>query len=529
MKSFLIFPLIFLLSAAPCRCAIPLSAMISRPLESLSTAVDWEVCGTPLTAVECGSHVAYVPLRRRGSPWDEGAVRKVRLEAGAPSQSVLWQTTTLVPRDVLRPAFRDGGFAGWYAEPLENFDPALAEICGLGQRLWNEASALLKNKKMGAPFPASMALAEGILYVLCDDGILCALSARTGRCRWSLLLPQACCRLKYILEARRDCLPLLCTGGLTVESDGESGPLLWGSLGRCGRGLFCLRPKADGTEVAWAKETFEGENFAVSADFMGPPELGLTEAAPLAVSFQGEMTLILPSGYGTAGRLLFFDAVRGELREALRGVTDDELVLTPLGLVDGRGDLSGILCCDASGGIQRFVRRQGVWQADSRLDLRALCALNDLKPRFSPLACRTRRGLTAIFIAEGQAGTVVAGAPAPLKNARWGENSQGSAACVWRQLYEGFSSPFAALCFDGLLYLAGWSDGQRTLLVIDVTPGKAVLSVPLSADVRSLTVTSDGAAAVRSDGSVSAVSAPEGAEQWQAARRQHGIIYTLRR
>ncbi|MGI6075512.1 MAG: hypothetical protein ACOYD9_04010 [Pyramidobacter sp.] len=527
MKIFLIVFLISVLSAGQCRAEIPSSAVRFRPPESLCTAAQWEVCGAPLVAVEGENRVAYVPLRRRGTLWDEGAVRKVSLGGMSPER-VLWQTASLLPRNVLRPAFQNKTFAGGAAEPLEKFDPSLAEVCGLNRNRWNEASALLRNKKMGAPFPASMVLAEGFLYVLCDDGILCALSTVTGRCLWNYLLPQACCRMKAVLEGHRSRLPWLCAGGLTAEKDNDGELLLWGTLGEGGRGLYCLRPRPTDAELLWAKETFDQGTFAEIAAFAGPDELGLTEAAPLAARLWEKDVLVLPSGSGVPGRLLFFDALLGKLETTVNGFAGHELVLTPLGFADKSGTLSRILCCDSLGGIQEFVRQGGSWQADSRADLRSLCGLNDLEPRFSPMVCRTRKGLTAVFVAEGTKGTVVAASSVHLKNARWGKIPRKSATYGWWQLCEGFSSPFAALCYDGLLYLAGWQEGRRTLLVIDVTSGEAVLSSRLSESVRSLTVFSGSVAAVMADGSVLTVKSLAGSEPLEAARRRYGVVYTLR-
>ncbi len=499
----------FLAVVLLCTCFLSAEAseVRTRPSGTLCSSADWEVSGNVLTASSSGSRAAYVPMRRHsvGAKWDAGCVRKILLDSSA--GTVDWQSESSLPRDVLRPVFENGSAVAGAAVSLSDFDAQTADACGLDEDSWPSAVEFMNSRAMGAPYPAALALANGILYTLCDDGVLCALVASSGTERWNFLLPSACLRLKDALEAGRNSLPWMCAGGLTAE-DASGKTHLWGTLGEAGRGLFCIDISGTVPSLVWAVEDLSG--------------LGLTGAAPLIVSLGGKLTLITPSGPDASGAMLIFDAMSGTLMSTARSVDGKELILSPVGLTES-GSLSAVVCCDSDGGVQYFTRDSSSLSANFRVDFEEVAGLSGLEFSFSPLACSTSRGAWLAFVAEASEGVLVAASPAANKSVSWTATPWRGSGYGWWLLCEGFSRPFSALSYDGLLYLLGWEDGHTELKVIDLTPGRLVASSEVSSSVVALTVSDGQVVLLGDDGSV--VPASELSED--IANIKTGILYTL--
>ncbi len=504
-KFFLAFTLV-------CACLLPVCAaeVRTRPSGSLCSAADWEVSGSVLTASSSGSRAAYVPLRRHsvGAKWDEGSVRKIFLDDAA--GTVAWQSESNLPRDVLRPVFENGSAVAGSGVSMANFDAGAAEACGLDEDSWASAAEMMNSRASGAPYPASLSLANGILYTLCDDGILCAINSSSGAERWNFLLPSACVRLKDALEAGRTSLPWMCAGGLTAE-DANGKTHLWGTLGEAGRGLFCVDVSGSVPSLVWAFE-----------DSSSSRGIGLTGASPLVVSLNGKLSVITPSGADVSGAMLIFDAMTGELSSTARALDGKELILSPVGLTES-GSLSAVVCCDASGGVQFFTREGSALSANFRVDFEDVSGLSGLEFSFSPIACTTTRGAWLAFVAEASEGVLVAASPAANKSVSWTATPWRGSGYGWWMLCEGFSRPFSALVYDGLLYLLGWEDGRMELKVIDLTPGRLVASTSVSSSTIALTVSDGQVVLLGSDGSVTPVSDLSD----ELANIKTGILYTL--
>ncbi len=502
---------IFLAVALLCGIFLPAEAaeVRTRPSGTLCSSADWEVSGSVLTATSSGSRAAYVPLRRHsvGAKWDAGSIRKILLDTNA--GTVDWQSETSLPRDVLRPVFENGSAVAGAAVSMADFDADAAEACGLDEDSWSLAVEMMNSRAMGAPYPASMALANGVLYVLCDDGVLCAINASSGTERWNFLLPSACERLKDALEAGRSTLPWMCAGGLTAE-DLNGKVHLWGTLGEAGRGLFCVDVSGSVPSLLWSVEDSSASS------------LGLTGASPLVVSLNGKLTVITPSGPDVSGTMLLFDAESGALSSTVRGLDGKELILSPVGLTES-DSLSAVVCCDASGGAQYFTREGSSLSANFRVDFENVSGLGGLEFSFSPIACSTSRGAWLAFVAEASEGVLVAASPASNKSVSWTATPWRGSGYGWWMLCEGFSRPFSALVYDGLLYLLGWEDGHMELKVIDLTPGRLVASSEVSGSSIALTVSDGQVVLLGDDGTVIPVS--ELSED--IANIKTGILYTL--
>ncbi len=502
---------IFLAGFIFCAIILPANAadVRTRPSGTLSSSADWEVSGSVLTA-STSSRAAYVPLRRHptGAKWDEGCVRKILLDTDA--GTVDWQSESSLPRDVLRPIFENGSAVAGSAVSMTDFDASAAEACDLDEDSWASAVEMMNSRAMGAPYPASMALANGVLYTLCDDGVLCAINSSSGGERWNFLTPSACARLKDALEAGRNSLPWMCAGGLTAE-DANGKTHLWGTLGEAGRGLFCVDVSTSVPSLVWAVE-----------DSSSSRGLGLTGAVPLVVSLNGKLSVITPSGADASGAMLIFDALTGDLSSTARALDGKELILSPVGLTES-GSLSAVVCCDGSGGVQYFTREGSALAANFRVDFEDIAGLSGLEFSFSPLACSTTRGAWLAFVAEASEGVLVAAAPASNKSVRWTATPWRGSGYGWWMLCEGFSRPFSALVYDGLLYLLGWEDGHMELKVIDLTPGRLVASTSVSSSTAALTVSDGQVVLLGADGSLTPVS--ELSED--IANFKTGILYTL--
>ncbi len=491
--------------------AFPSPPVRYRPAETLAESSSWELAGNILVS-SLGTRAAYLPLRRRadGAKWDEGCIRKVWLDGVTPGETA-WQSETQLPRSVLRPVFEDGAAVSGTAVSMGDFDADVADACGLDEDSWPTAADMMNSKAMGAPYPAAMALAEGTLYVLCDDGVLCALSASTGAELWNFLLPQACVRLSSALEAARDGLPWMSAGSLTAEESGDGRTLIWGTLGEAGRGLFCVDVSGTTPSLVWALEDQDGSS-----------GLGLTDAAPLLVSLSGDLTLITPSGKDAEGAMMLYDALSGDLLDAAEASDDTELILSPVGLTSDDA-LSAVVCCDSDGGAQYFTCADGKLTANFRVDFENICGLGELKFSFSPIPCTTSRGLWLAFVAESSVGVAVAAGPARNKKLSWSEIPWRGGGYGWWMLCEGFSRPFSALVYDGLLYLLGWEGGHKELKIIDLTPGKLVAASEVDDSAQVLAVSDGQAVLLGTDGQIVSVSDLSD----EAGSIKKGILYTL--
>jgi hypothetical protein len=529
MKTLLLLLIVLMGAVSPSAGKVPDSSVQYRLGESLSSSEQWEICGALLITEEGRGRTAYVPLRRRGPVWDEGAVRKVLLDEELRETEIIWQTETEKLREVYRPLFQDGTVVSGKTARIQDFDSALAELCGMNSTDWTEAAEILRRKSMGAPYPAAMTLAGGVLYVLCDDGILCAISAETGRICWNLLLPHACFRLNYLLNARRDKLPWLCAGALTAEKTKDSRTCVWGTLGIAGRGVFCLGVSKESPLPLWAEESFDESVPEIISGCAGPLELGLSSAVPLCTDIRGQQTLIIPSGRGVQGKMLFFNARTGKFSCAVQGVSETELIFSPLGILGQNGRLEQILCCDSSGGVQSFLCRSGSTEFSSRTDLNEICGCGPLNFVLSPLGCRTVRGALAVFIAGCKDGTVIAAAPPRLKSLHWSESQRRTGSNAWWTLCEGFVHPFAVLYSDGILYLLGWQEGRKTLLAFDLMRVRTAGLAQVSASASGLISVSGRVTVLSDDGSAQPVYEIAGMEPVVKIHRSAGVVYTLQR
>ena len=527
MKIHLLFLVLLMFSASSSAGKVPDSSVRIRPGESLCAGSDWELCGAALMTGEKEDRTAYIPLRRSGAVWDEGAVRKVQLDKKLQQVKVLWQTESVPLREVYRPVFLDGSVQAGKTAQIQDFDADLAGFCGMNAAEWAETASVLRRKDMGAPYPAAMTLAEGVLYVLCDDGILCAISAETGRVLWNLLLPQACFRLKYLLHPQRQRLPWLCAGALTAEKN-DGTIFLWGTLGRGGRGVFCVRVSKRSPEPFWARETFDETVPDMIRGCAGPDELGLSSAAPVSAVIRGKRTLILSSGHGVPGRILLFDALTGALFSTADGASGSQLILSPLVTAE-RGVPKEVICCDSAGGFQRFLFQGERLTFLSRTSLEEICACGSLDFIFSPLGCHTARGPLAVFIAGCSGGTVISAMPTRMKNPLWSESQRRTGTGAWWTLCRGFEHPFAVLCSDGILYLLGWQEGCKKLLAFDLEHRRTIALESVSDSAAALISVSGKTAVLSADDRVLPVSEVPGMESVEKVRRSAGIIYTLQR
>lgn len=494
-----------------------------RSSDSFTSSTTWEQTGNLLLERSSGEVTARMPMRRHYNGRDEGCVRKVSLNSSYSVTSTEWQSSVSTPRTILRAQFSKSGPIAGAAQPLEDFDEEIEAFCGLDSEAWQSVVDVLQNQSMGAPYPASMVLVDDVLYVICDDGMLCALSDSTGDELWSFILPSACARLKYISSSSSNSLPWLSAGSLTAEETSDGEILLWCTLGAAGRGIVCLDVTDEEPSLVWAGEEFE-DGSALWTHGGENTGLGLTAAAPLAATLSGELTLVLPAG-PEASALLLYDAESGLPCGGTESIDDAELSLSPLGLVDSDGTLEQVVCCDDDGGVQFFELDGRDVTASSCIDLKGLCNSEGFEFVFSPMSSSTSRGLWLVFIAECDDGTFVASCSADDDDPSWSQVPWKGSGYGWWTLYDGFHDVISAFIYDGLLYLLGSEDGSKVLLIVDLTPGQLKVTVSVDDDAEEITVVDGTVVLLCSDGSVNSVTSLTGSY----SPSKSVILYTLQR
>ena len=528
--------LLVLFSAESLRAEVPALPIKLRELSSFSRNSEWELTGTPLLFQANGRRGGYVPLRReRPSPCgDEGKIQKRLFGDAFGTERIIWESSVGASRRVLIVPCGDDGPSAGELRPLGGYDPAAGGYFGVDETLWAEWRARLRETALGAPFPAAMVDAENSLYVQTDDGLICAFDAATGKERWAFAPPQLCWRTRAESLVRAKSLtelPWLAAGGLTAERVNVSSReriLLWGTLGLGARALFCL----DVTDPLAPSFLWGREDLANGACLrwggVGDKEeralLGHAAAAPLAIPLAGKWSLLVPSGTGARGRLLSYDALSGELTGQSEG-GDAELCLPPLGLNGSSASLQRVALCDSRGGVQIFLRQAEDFRFSERIDLEKITLFDELNFRFAPIPCVVSRGLWLAFVGENGAGTLVAAAPAALKNLRWSAAPWRGSGWGWWLELKGFHDVVSALFYDGLLYLLGQEEQRRVLQVVDLTPGRLAAAETLSDKAAGLAIR-DGKVVVLENGAdgptavpvLSALPAPSS-----------GIYYTLYR
>ena len=526
---------LLLFSAETLRAEVPALPIKRRELSSFSRNSEWELTGTPLPFRENGRRGGYVPLRReRPSPrGDEGKIQKRLFGDASGTERLVWESSVEFPRRVLiAPCGRDGPAAG-ELRPLGGYDPAAGSYFGVDEALWDEWRARLRETTPGAPFPAAMVGAENSLYVQTDDGLICAFDAVTGKERWAFAPPQLCWRTRAEALVRAKSLtelPWLAAGGLTAERVTVSSReriLLWGTLGLGARALFCLDvtdPLAP--SFLWGREDLEnGACLCWGGAEDGRSPLGYAAAAPLAFPLAGKWSLLVPSGVGARGRLLSYDALSGKLTGQSEGGGDAELCLPPLGLNDSSASLRRVALCDSRGGVQIFLRRTEGFRFSERIDLEKITLFDKLNFRFAPIPCVLPRGLWLAFVGENGADTLVAAAPAGLKDLRWSAAPWRGGGWGWWLELKGFHDVVSALFYDGLLYILGREEERRVLQVVDLTPGKLAAAETLSDKAAGLAVR-DGKVVVLENGADGPASVPVSSA---LPAPSSGIYYTLYR
>lgn len=526
---------LFLFAAESLRAEVPALPVNRRELSSFSRNSEWELTGTPLLFRENGRRGGYVPLRReRSSPCgDEGKIQKRLFGDAFETERIIWESSVESPRRVLVVPCGGGGPAAGELRPLGGYDPAAGNYFGVDEALWDEWRARLQGASPGAPFPAAMVDAENSLYVQTDDGLICAFDAATGKERWAFVPPQLCWKTRAEALVRAGSpteLPWLAAGGLTAERVNVSSReriLLWGSLGPGARALFCLDvtdPLAP--SFLWGREDLaNGDCLCWGGVEDGCSPLGYAAAAPLAFSLAGKWSLLVPSGTGTRGRLLSYDALSGKLAGQSEGGGDAELCLPPLGLNDSSGRLQRVALCDSRGGVQIFLRQAEGFRFSERIDLEKITLFDELDFRFAPIPCVVPRGLWLAFVGGNGADTQVAAAPAGLKSLRWSAAPWRGSGWGWWLEFKGFHDVVSALFYDGLLYLLGREGGRRVLQVVDLTPGRLAAAETLSDKAAALAVR-DGSVVVLENGADGPAVVPVSSV---LPAPSSGIYYTLYR
>lgn len=510
------FAALFLFAAETLRAAAPSLPVNRRELSSFSRSSEWELTGTPLFFQENGRRGGYVPLRReRLSPCgDEGRIQK-RLFGGAlETERVIWESSAELPRRVLVVPCGDGAPAAGELRPLGGYDPAAGAYFGVDEALWDDWRARLRSAPPGAPFPAAMVSAEGSLYVQTDDGLICAFDAATGKERWAFAPPQLCwgARAEAFVRAKSLTeLPWLAAGGLTAERVTvfrQERVLLWGTLGPGARALFCLDVTDSlSPSFLWGREELaDGSCLCWGGAGDGCSPLGYAAAAPLAAPVGGKWILLAASGAGARGRLLSYDALSGKLTGQSEG-GGAELCLPPLGLNDSSGRLRRLALCDSRGGVQIFLRRAEGFRFSERIDLEEITLFDKLNFRFAPVPCAVPRGLWLAFVGGNDEDTLVAAAPADLKDLRWSAAPWRGSGWGWWLELKGFHDVVSVLFHDGMLYLLGREGERRVLRAVDLMPGRLAAAEELSGKAAALTV-QDGRAAVLENGADGAAVVP---------------------
>jgi len=506
MRRLLILVIIMFISASVAR-----GLVRERPPSSRAVSAELSVCGSALSAMENGETVLYVPFRRRGaSGRDEGSVEKYALSESRGRH--IWSSKSKSSRLILSPPCDSGQFEMGPLKELASDAGGFAKAAGLEKEQAERLAALYLAKPPGAPYPAAMTLAEGVLYVQTDDGLICALDAGSGTELWAFMPPQTAQaeRVNAILSDE-SALPWLTAGGLTAEkilSGREERVFLWGTLGAAGKGAYCLDVTKPGTpEFRWAfEERDDGTQKTWGDAEEGTFQLGCTAAAPLAAPVSGKNVLILPSGAEAAARVWGLEPLTGGVRHVCDGMEGTELCFLPLGMQSAAGTLTRLTVADTFGGVQEFVRQNDFFRLNMRLDLREVTGENELELIASPLFCPLARESWLAFIAECPRGTIVAACPAPLGQRSWSDLPWRGGRWGWWHLYEGFHSLSSILVHDGLIFLLGKEENRSVVKTIDVigsrltetaeAPQNAVLTVADGRPVIAVPST-DGISAVR--------------------------------
>ena len=477
--------IIFCLSLA-FLCAAVNAAVRPRPQSSRADSLLMTLCGSLLCTEEGARTVIYAPFRRRSSSGgDEGMIAKFFVEDGSVTRA--WSSSIDNRRILSAPTEQSSFVPGPLVKIAEHADE-IALAAGLEAAQIERLNAYYENKGLGAPYPAAMTLAEGVLYAQTDDGLICAFDASNGRELWVFVPPQVLCKERAeTLLAAPDAPPWLLAGALTAErikEDGSSRVLLWGTLGAAGSGLYCIDVTTpESPSFCWARERLDnGTELLWGVTDSAVLELGDSAAAPLVAPVATDLVLILSSGAGAEGRLWALAPVTGVYLSSCVGEEGIALKLSPLAVQSANGRVTRMTVCDVAGGVQEFVRKDDFFELSFRLDLRAQTGVEDFELLFSPILCPLPREDWLAFVAGSGNATIVAACPAPFRERSWSDLPWRGGSWGWYHRYEGFHSLASALFSDGLLYLLGREDGRAVVKVIDITGSRLAQTFEVAQD-----------------------------------------------
>ncbi len=327
----------------------------------------WGLSGFSLIADD---RTIYIPLRRTQGWREEGQLRKVSPIDGLWTEDPLWDGEPLEgTRKLLVPRFSEGSFFPGPLESLSDQDPELQSFMGLDDESWQEFLRLRYPERWGAPrslvcvgATEAFQSRRTVIYAHCSDGVLSAIDSASGKELWAFMAPSVLGdpRMKTALETTGDQpSPWLTEGALSAEDvviGGQTRTLLVGTLGRGGRGVYCLDiTDPDVPEYLWCREDTSQGIWMFDGSCEGAQELGFTDGPAVLFPAGDGQNLALGSGEETEGRLLWLDSQSGKTVSASKEL-DGELIWAPAAFCDVFGELE-ILLCSVDRQIVAFVVR----------------------------------------------------------------------------------------------------------------------------------------------------------------------------
>ncbi len=318
-------------------------------------------------ALIADSETLYVALRRTQGWQEQGRLLKVTLNDNDGQWTLRWSQALEGQRRLLVAPLSGGVFAAGELVSVPWEEPELQDFMGLDQDEWMAFQALSDSSVWGAPrslvavgatetFPSR----RSMIYGHCSDGVLSALDATTGRELWAFLAPSVLGypRMKRALTALpEEPLPWLTEGFLSAEDvvlDGQSRTLLWGPLGQGGRGLYCLDvTDPEAPRYLWCREDLSQGQWTFDGRCQGTAELGFTEGPGLAFPLGDGRDMILGTGEGQQGRLLWLDSTSGTTLWTSQ-VLEGEVTAAPAAFCNAQGDPE-ILLVHSGAVLQGFL------------------------------------------------------------------------------------------------------------------------------------------------------------------------------